>query len=90
MGFDNIFFTVGAGFGGYVRFICSALFVFTKKNEAESLAWAEGNEPTPSKMPLIQGFPTFSPHNLALKHVKNIKAPKYRSAVGAQDSSPPD
>ena len=79
MGFDDIFLFAGLALGAMsVYLFCS--IVFAKKNEAESLAWAEGNEPTPSKMPLIQMSRPLV-HNLALKHVKNIKMPKYRNSV---------
>jgi len=61
-----------------VYLFCSV--VFAKKDEAESLAWAEGNEPTPSKMPLIQMSRPLV-HNLSLQHVKHIKSPKYRESI---------
>ena len=79
MGFDHIFLFAGLALGAMsVYLFCS--IVLAKKNEAESLAWAEGNEPTPSKMPLIQASRPLV-HNLALKHVKSIKMPKYRDSV---------
>ncbi len=79
MGFDHIFLLSGLGLGAMsVYLFCSV--IFTKKNDSESLAWAEGNEPAPSKMPLIQVSRPLV-HNLALKYVQNIKSPKYRQSV---------
>ena len=79
MGFNHIFLFSGLALGAMsVYLFCS--IVFSKKNDAESLAWAEGNEPTPSKMPLIQISRPLV-HNLTLKHVNNIKSPKYRKSI---------
>ena len=79
MEFDNVFLLSGLGLGALsVYLFCSV--IFTKKDDTESLAWAEGNEPTPSKMPLIQLSRPLV-HNLALKYVQNIKLPKYRKSV---------
>ncbi|MDE0518344.1 MAG: type II secretion system F family protein [Oligoflexia bacterium] len=79
MEFGYVFLFSGLGLGALsVYLFCSV--IFAKKNDAESLAWAEGNEPTPSKMPLIQLSRPLV-HNLALKHVQNIKSPKYRQSV---------
>ena len=79
MGFDHIFLFSGLGLGAFsVYLFCSV--VFAKKNDAESLAWAEGNEPAPSKMPLIQMSRSLV-HNLALKYVQYVKSPSYRQWV---------
>ena len=79
MDFDTIFLFAGLAMGAMsVYLFCSV--VFAKKNDSESLAWAEGNAPAPSKMPLIQMSRPLV-HNLALKYVKNIKSPKYRKSV---------
>ena len=79
MGFNHIFLFSGLALGAMsVYLFCS--IIFSKKNDAESLAWAEGNEPTPSKMPLIQMSRPLV-HNLTLKHVNNIKSPKYRKSI---------
>ena len=79
MDFDTIFLFSGLALGALsVYLFCSVIFM--KKNDAESLAWAEGNEPTPSKMPLIQISRPLV-HNLALKHAQNIKSQKYREVV---------
>ena len=79
MEFGYVFLFSGLGLGALsVYLFCSV--IFAKKNDAESLAWAEGNEPTPSKMPLIQLSRPLV-HNLALKYVQNIKSPKYRQSI---------
>ncbi len=79
MEFDHVFLLAGLGLTAMsVYLFCSV--VLAKKNDAESLAWAEGKEPSPSKMPLIQASRPLV-HNLSLKYVKNIKAPKYRESV---------
>ena len=75
----DMFLIAGLGLGAMsVYLFCSV--VLAKKNDAESLAWAEGKEPTPSKMPLIQLSRPLV-HSLSLKYVKNLKAPKYRESV---------
>ena len=61
-----------------VYLFCSV--IFTRNNDQESLAWAEGNAPKPSKMPLISLSRPLV-HNLALGHVKKIKSPAYRASV---------
>ncbi len=79
MGFNHIFLFSGLALGAMsVYLFCS--IIFSKKNDAESLAWAEGNEPAPSKMPLIQASRPLV-HNLTLKHVSNVKSPKYRKSI---------
>ena len=79
MGFDHIFLLSGLALGAMsVYLFCS--IIFAKQNDAESLAWAEGNEPSPSKMPLIKISRPLV-HNLTLKHVNNIKSPKYRESI---------
>lgn len=79
MEFDHIFLLAGLALSAFsVYLFCS--IIFAKKNDAESLAWAEGNEPTPSKMPLIQISRPLV-HNLALKHAQKIKSQKYRDSV---------
>ena len=79
MGFDHIFLLSGLALGAMsVYLFCS--IIFAKKNDADFLVWAEGNQPTSSKMPLIQVSRPLV-HSLALKHVKNIKSPKYRDSV---------
>ena len=79
MGFSHIILFSGLALGAMsVYLFCS--IIFSKKNDAESLAWAEGNEPKPSKMPLIQLSRPLV-HNLTLKHVSNIKSPKYRKSI---------
>lgn len=79
MDFDHIFLFSGLALGAMsVYLFCS--IIFAKKNDAESLAWAEGNEPTPSNMPLIQLSRPLV-HNLSLKHVKHVKSKKYRNSV---------
>ncbi len=79
MDFDTVFLFSGLAMGAMsVYLFCSV--IFAKKTDSESLAWAEGNAPAPSKMPLIQLSRPLV-HNLALKYVKNIKSPKYRKSV---------
>ena len=79
MDFQHIFLLSGLALGAMsVYLFCSV--IFAKKNEAESLAWAEGNEPAPSKMPLLQASRPLV-HNLALKHAKSIKSSKYRHNI---------
>ncbi len=79
MEFNHIFLLSGLALSAFsVYLFCS--IIFAKKNDAESLAWAEGNEPTPSKMPLIQISRPLV-HNLALKHARKIKSKKYRDSV---------
>ena len=79
MDFDHIILFSGLAMGATsVYLFCS--IIFTRNTDSESLAWAEGNEPSPSQMPLIQISRPLV-HNLALQHVKKIKSPNYRAAV---------
>ena len=79
MDFDYIILFMGLAMGATsVYLFCS--IVFTRNTDSESLAWAEGNEPAPSKMPLIHLSRPLV-HNLALQHVKKIKSPAYRAAI---------
>ena len=79
MNFDHIFLISGLALSAMsVYLFCS--IIFAQKNDAQSLAWAEGNEPTPSKMPLIQISRPLV-HNLALGHTKRIKSKKYRELI---------
>ena len=79
MDFSLIFLLSGLSLAALsVYLFCSV--IFAKKNDAESLAWAEGNAPAPSKMPLIQLSRPLV-HNLTLKYVKNVKSPQYRQSV---------
>ncbi len=61
-----------------VYLFCSV--IFSRNNDQESLAWAEGNKPQPSKMPLVSWSRPLV-HNLTLDHVKKIKSPRYRTSV---------
>ena len=79
MEFGDIFLIAGLGLGAMSVYLFFSV-VLAKKNDAESLAWAEGKEPAPSKMPLIKISRPLV-HNLSLKYVKNLKAPKYRASV---------
>ena len=79
MTMDHIFLFSGLSLGAAsVYLFCSV--ILAKKNDAEVLAWAEGNEPSPSNMPLIKISRPLV-HNLALKYVKKIKSQKYRDSV---------
>ena len=82
MSLDLIILVASLGLIAFaVYLMCSVIFV--RKNDAEFLAWAEGNEPTPSKMPIIQLSRPLV-HNLALQHVKKVKSKKYRDSVEHQ------
>ena len=79
MEFEYLILFAGLAMGATsVYLFCS--IVFTRNTDSESLAWAEGNEPAPSQMPLIQMSRPLV-HNLTLQHVKKIKSPSYRAAV---------
>ena len=79
MPFDYIFLFSGLALGATsIYLFCTVMF--TKNTDSESLAWAEGQEPSPSKMPLIQLSRPLV-HNLTLQHVKRVKSVKYRESV---------
>ena len=79
MDLDFIILVAGLGLGAASVYIfCATLF--SNNNDSQSLAWAEGNEPTPSKMPLIQISRPLV-HNFTLQHVKHIKSRSYRKLV---------
>ncbi len=79
MEWDYVFLLSGLALSATsVYLFCSV--ILTRNTDSEHLAWAEGNEPTPSKMPLVQISRPLV-HNLALQHVKKIKSPKYRESV---------
>lgn len=54
--------------------------VFASNKEADSLAWASGDEPIVSNSPIIN-FSRPLVHNFTLQHAVRIKAPAYRAKV---------
>ncbi len=79
MEWDYIFLFAGLGLSATSVYLFLSV-ILGKNTDSESLAWAEGSEPNPSKMPLIQMSRPLV-HNLTLQHVKKIKSPSYRSSV---------
>ena len=79
MGFDHIILLAGLGLAACSVYLF-VITIFGKKNDAASLAWAEGQEPKPSSQPLIQISRPLV-HNLTLQHVKKIKSQRYRDNV---------
>ncbi len=79
---DYIFLFSALALGATATYLfCSV--IFAKNTDSDSLAWAEGNEAKPSKMPLIE-FSRPLVHNLTLQHVKKVKLPNYRKKVEQQ------
>ena len=79
MDFNLIILLAGMMFFGLAVYLF-CITLFGKNNDASSLAWAEGNEPSRSSMPLIQISRPLV-HSLTLQHVKKIKSPSYRKKV---------
>lgn len=79
MEFDIIFLFAGLVLSAASIYLFCTV-ILAKNTDTESLAWAEGKEPTPSKMPLIQMSRPLV-HNLTLQHVKKIKSVSYRESV---------
>ena len=54
--------------------------ILKQSDEADALSWMDGEEPSRSKIPLIQ-FSRPLVHNFTLSHVKRIKSKKYKKQV---------
>ncbi len=79
LSFEFIILISGLALAGFSVYLFTTA-VFTNDADSEALAWASGDEPKPSKSPIIN-FSRSLVHNFTLQHAQKIKSPRYRSKV---------
>lgn len=70
---------IGIAFGSFAVYLITRV-VLGDKTDSSSLAWATGDEPTPSKSPIINASRPLV-HNFTLVHAKKIKSTSYREKI---------
>jgi tight adherence protein C len=79
LSFDFILLITGLGLAALSVYLFMTA-VFTNNADAEALAWASGDEPTPSESAIIN-FSRPLVHNFTLQHAQKIKSENYRKRV---------
>lgn len=76
---ENILLILGLASGGFAIYLITRV-VLGDNADSSSLAWATGDEPAPSKSPVVNlSRPLI--HNFTLVHAKKIKSQSYRTKI---------
>lgn len=76
---ENILLILGLASGSYSVYLITRV-VLGDNSDSSSLAWATGDQPEPSKSPVVN-FSRPLIHNFTLAHAKKIKSESYRKKI---------